>query len=231
MIAPWKESYDKLGQHIRKQRHCFANKVHLVKTMVFPIVLYGYESWTIKKTECHKIDAFELWIFESCWSRLLKVTWIARRSNLTILKEINLEYSLERLMLAEGEAPIVRSPDAESTYWKCPDPGKDWGQKEKEGAQRMTWLASTNSMDMNLSQLWKIVEDRGAWPAAVHRVTKSWTQFSDWTRTITGKVDLCSLLHQMYKSPTVSLGSFNTKSNTERMPTFKSRQCRCRLHS
>ena len=74
-------------------------KVHLVKAMVFPIVLYGYESWTIKKTECHKIDAFELWIFELCWSRLLRVTWMARRSNLSILKEINLEYSLKRLML------------------------------------------------------------------------------------------------------------------------------------
>ena len=95
MLAPWKKSYDKPRQHIKKQRHYLANKVCLVKGMVLPVVMYGCESWTIKKTEHRKIDAFELW----CWRRLLRVPWTARRSNQSILKEISPEYSLEELML------------------------------------------------------------------------------------------------------------------------------------
>ena len=93
--SPWEKSYDKPRQHIKKQRHYFANKVHLVKAMVFPVVMYGCENWTIKKAEHRKIDAFELW----CWRRLLRAPWTARRSNQSILKEISLEYSLEALML------------------------------------------------------------------------------------------------------------------------------------
>ena len=92
MLTPWKESYDQLRQHIKKQRHYFAYKVHLVKAMVFPVVMYESESWTIKKAECQRIDAFELW----CWRRLLRVPWTARRSNQFILKD---EYSLKGLML------------------------------------------------------------------------------------------------------------------------------------
>ena len=109
MLAPWKKSYDQPRQHIKKQRHYFANKdpssksrditlptkIHLVKAVVFPVVMYGCESWTIKKAECRRIDAFELW----CWKRLLRVPWTARRSNQCILKEISPEYSLEKLML------------------------------------------------------------------------------------------------------------------------------------
>ena len=95
MLAPWKKSYDQPRQHIIKQRHYFADKVHLVKAMVFPGVMYGCESWTIKKAESQKIDALEPW----CWRRLLRVPWTARRSNQFILKEISSEYSLERLML------------------------------------------------------------------------------------------------------------------------------------
>ena len=95
MLAPWKKSYDQPRQHIKKQRHYFANKVCLVKTMVFPVVMYGCESWTIKKAECQRIDAFELW----CWRRLLRVPSTARRSNQSTLKEISPEYSLEGLML------------------------------------------------------------------------------------------------------------------------------------
>ena len=95
MLVPWKKSYDQPRQHIKKQRHYFANKVHLVKAMVFPVVMYGCESWTIKKAECQRIDAFQLW----CWRRLLRVPWTARRSNQSILKEISLECSLEKLML------------------------------------------------------------------------------------------------------------------------------------
>ena len=95
MLTPWKESYDQPRQHIEKQRHYFVNKVCLVKAMVFPVVMYGCESWTIKKAEGRRMDAFELW----CWRRLLRVPWTARRSNQSILKEISLEYSLEGLML------------------------------------------------------------------------------------------------------------------------------------
>ena len=94
-VAPWKKSYDQLGQHIKKQRHYFANKVHLVKAMVFPVVMYGCESWATKKAEHRRIDAFELW----CWRSLLRVPWTARRSNQSILKEISPEYSLEELIL------------------------------------------------------------------------------------------------------------------------------------
>ena len=95
MLTPWKKSYDQPRQHIKTQRHYFANKVHLVKAMVFPVVMYGCESWTIKKAEHQRIDAFEL----RCWIRLLRVRWIARRSNQSILKEISPEYSLQGLML------------------------------------------------------------------------------------------------------------------------------------
>ena len=95
MLTPWKESYDQPRQHIKKQRHYFANKVHLVKAMVFPVVMYGCESWTIKRAEHRRNDAFELW----CWRRLLRVPWPARRSNQSILKEIIPECSLEGLML------------------------------------------------------------------------------------------------------------------------------------
>ena len=95
MLTPWKKSYDQPTQHIKKQRHYFANEAHLIKAMVFPVVMYGCESQTIKKVERGRIDAFELW----CWRRLLRVPWTARRSNQSILKEISPEYSLEGLML------------------------------------------------------------------------------------------------------------------------------------
>ena len=95
MLSPWKQSYDQPRQHITKQRHYFDEKVHLVKVMIFPIVMYGCESWTIKKAEHQRIDAFELW----SWRRLLRIPWTARRSNQSILKEISPEYSLEGLVL------------------------------------------------------------------------------------------------------------------------------------
>ena len=95
MLSPWKKSYDQRRHHIKKQRHYLPTKVHLFKAMVFPVVMYGCESWIIKKAECQRIDTFELW----CWKRLLRVPWTARRSNQSILKEISPEYSLEELML------------------------------------------------------------------------------------------------------------------------------------
>ena len=109
MHAPWKKSYDQPSQHIKKQRHCFADKVHLVKVMGFQEVMYGCESWTIKKAEHRRIDAFEFW----CWRRLLRVPWTARRSNLPILKEISLEYSLEGAMLILKTA-LLWPPDVKN---------------------------------------------------------------------------------------------------------------------
>ena len=120
-ITPWKKSYDQPRLHIKKQRHYFDDKSLLVKAMVFLVVVYGCESWTIKKAEHWRIDAFELW----CWRRLLRVPWTARRSNQCFLKEISPEYSLRTD--AEAETPILWPPDVKNwLMWKDPDTGKDW---------------------------------------------------------------------------------------------------------